>query len=79
LCFWFGSKGTENLGSAIDVLIIGYIDFTEIVTALYSAQTSLGREINPKTYSREEWRACLQKQELFNPKLFIMGAENGLG
>ena len=83
----FGSvaKGTENLGSDIDVLIIGYIDFTEIVTALYSAQTSLGREINPKIYSREEWRACLQKQELFiqeilnNPKLFIMGAENGLG
>lgn len=83
----FGSvaKGTENLGSDIDILIIGDIDFTEIVTTLYSAQTSLGREINPKIYSREEWRTCLQKQELFiqeilnNPKLFIMGAENGLG
>lgn len=87
VAFVFGSvaKGTENLGSDIDVLIIGDIDFTEIVTALYSAQTSLGREINPKIYSREEWRTCLQKQELFiqeilnNPKLFIMGAENGLG
>lgn len=83
----FGSvaKGTENLGSDIDVLVIGGIDFTEIVTALYAAQTSLGREINPKIYSREQWRACLQKQELFiqeilnNPKLFIMGAENDLG
>lgn len=83
----FGSvaKGTENLGSDIDVLVIGDIDFTEIVTALYSAQTSLGREINPKIYSREQWKASLQKQELFvqeilnNPKLFIMGAENDLG
>jgi len=83
----FGSvaKGTENLGSDIDVLVIGGIDFTEIVTALYSAQTSLGREINPKIYSREQWKASLQKQELFiqevlnNPKLFIMGAENDLG
>lgn len=87
VAFVFGSvaKGTENLGSDIDVLIIGDIDFTEIVTTLYSAQTSLGREINPKIYSREEWRTCLQKQELFiqeisnNPKLFIMGAENDLG
>ncbi len=79
----FGSvaKGTENLGSDIDVLIIGDIDFTEIVTALYSTQSSLGREINPKVYSREQWKTCLQKQDLFtqevlnNPKLFIMGTE----
>ena len=83
----FGSvaKGTENLGSDVDVLVIGDIDFTEIVTTLYSAQTTLGREINPKIYSREQWKASLQKQELFiqenlnNPKLFIMGAENDLG
>ena len=79
----FGSvaKGTENLGSDIDVLIIGDIDFTEIVTVLYSAQSSLGREINPKVYSREQWKTSLQKQDLFtqevlnNPKLFIMGTE----
>ena len=83
----FGSiaKGTENIGSDIDVLVIGDIDFTEIVTALYSAETSLGREINPKIYSRKQWEASLHKQELFiqevlnNPKLFIMGAENDLG
>jgi predicted nucleotidyltransferase len=83
VAFVFGSvaKGTENLGSDIDVLIIGDIDFTEIVTALYSAQSSLGREINPKIYSREQWKTCLQKQDLFtqevlnNPKLFIMGTE----
>ncbi|KTC68176.1 Nucleotidyltransferase domain protein [Legionella birminghamensis] len=87
VAFIFGSvaKGTENLGSDIDVLVIGDIDFTEIVTTLYSAQISLGREINPKIYSREQWNACLQKQELFiqeilnNPKLFIIGTENDLG
>lgn len=83
VAFVFGSvaKGTENLGSDIDVLIIGDIDFTEIVTVLYSAQSSLGREINPKVYSREQWKTSLQKQDLFtqeilnNPKLFIMGTE----
>ncbi|CAM2892368.1 nucleotidyltransferase domain-containing protein [Legionella anisa] len=87
VAFVFGSvaKGTENLGSDIDVLIIGEIDFTEVVAALYAAQTSLGREINPKIYSREQWKASLQKQDLFiqeilnNPKLFIMGALHDLG
>ena len=87
VAFVFGSvaKGTENLGSDIDVLVIGDIDFTEIVTALYPAQISLGREINPKIYSRELWKTSLQKQEPFiqeilnHPKLFIMGAENDLG
>src|SRR5580704_4839597 len=71
VAFIFGSvaKGTENLGSDIDVLIIGDIDFTEIVTALYSAQSSLGREINPKVYSREQWETCLQKQDLFTQEV----------
>ncbi|WP_233586449.1 nucleotidyltransferase domain-containing protein [Legionella sp. km772] len=87
VAFVFGSvaKGAENLGSDIDVLIIGEVDFTEAVEALYAAQASLGREINPKIYSREQWKASLQKQDLFiqevlnNPKLFIMGAEHDLG
>lgn len=87
VAFVFGSvaKGTENQGSDIDVLIIGEIDFTEVVVALYAAQTSLGREINPKIYSREQWKASIHKKDLFiqeilnNPKLFIMGAEYDLG
>lgn len=87
VAFVFGSvaKGTENLGSDIDVLIIGEVDFTEAVEALYAAQASLGREINPKIYSKEQWKASLQKQDLFiqevlnNPKLFIMGAEHDVG
>lgn len=86
VAFVFGSvaKGTENLGSDIDVLIIGDIDFTDIVIALYPAQTNLGREINPKVYTIEEWKTSLQKQDFFiqevlnNSKLFIMGAEDDL-
>lgn len=86
VAFVFGSvaKGTENLGSDIDVLVIGNIDFSDIVTALYSAQESLGREINPKLYSKKEWLSLLQKQEPFiqeilnHSKLFIMGNEHDL-
>jgi len=83
----FGSvaKGTESMGSDIDVLIIGDVDFTEVVTVLYTAQTNLGREINPKVYSRKQWNTCFQKQEFFieeilkNPKLFVIGTEHVLG
>lgn len=80
--FVFGSvaKNTENLGSDIDVLIIGELDFTEAVAALYPAQTNLGREINPKLYSQDQWEKCLKEKAAFiqeilsNPKLFIIGA-----
>ena len=66
VAFVFGSvaKGTENLGSDIDVLVIGDIDFTEIVTTLYPAQTSLGREINPKVYSKKQVR-CMMGRWLY--------------
>ncbi|MBI5447927.1 MAG: nucleotidyltransferase domain-containing protein [Gammaproteobacteria bacterium] len=82
----FGSvaKGSESLGSDIDVLIIGEIDFAEAVTALYSAQTSLGREINPKIYSKAQWKKCLGAGDAFiqeilnNPQLFIIGELNDI-
>lgn len=82
--FGFVAKGTENLGSDIDLLIIGDIDYTEVVTALYSAQSSLGREINPKLYSKTEWKKQLTKQDAFiqeilaNSKLFIIGNLNDI-
>jgi len=40
VAFVFGSvaKGTENLGSDIDVLVIGNIDFSDMVIVLYSVQ-----------------------------------------
>jgi len=41
----FGSvaKGTENLGSDIDILIIGELGYIDAVTALHSTQGILGR------------------------------------
>jgi predicted nucleotidyltransferase len=56
--FVFGSAGSgkENSGSDVDVLIIGELSFSDAVTALYSAQTSIGREINPKIYKKTEWK-----------------------
>ena len=86
VAFVFGSvaRGTENLRSDIDVLLIGETDFTEVVTAFYPAQTSLGREINPKIYSKSEWDKCFMEQDPFvqeilsNPIIFIIGELNDL-
>jgi predicted nucleotidyltransferase len=86
VAFVFGSmgSGTENRGSDVDVLIIGELSFIDAVTALYSAQASIGREINPKIYKKAEWKKLINNknafvQEILNkPKLFIIGTVNDL-
>ena len=85
--FVFGSmaSGKETAGSDIDLLIIGDVGFSEIVKAVYSAQEVLGREINPKVYSKKEWRKMLKDKDAFitevlkKPKLFITGSEDESG
>ena len=85
--FVFGSmaSGKEAAGSDVDLLIIGDVGFSEIAKAVYSAQEVLGREINPKVYSKEEWKQMQKDKDAFitevlkKPKLFIAGSEHELG
>ena len=85
--FVFGSmaSGKETAGSDVDLLVIGDVGFTEVVRAVYSAQEVLGREINPKVYSKKEWNQMLKNKDAFikevpgKPKLFIAGSEDELG
>lgn len=84
--FIFGSvaRGTENLGSDVDVLIIGEIRFSEAVEVLYPAQVIIKREINPKVYQKTEWKKLVNNKDSFalevlnNPKLFIIGELNDI-
>jgi predicted nucleotidyltransferase len=60
--FVFGSmaRGNEHEGSDVDVLIVGDVDFATVLNALYEAQNTLQREINPKVLSYDEWvEPCL--------------------
>ena len=83
VAFVFGSvaKGKEQDGSDIDVMIIGNISFFDAVKALHPSQISLGREINPKVYSNDDWNKEYVKNGAFftdvmeSPKLFIIGGE----
>ena len=84
--FVFGSTGSgkETIGSDVDVLIIGELGFKDAVAALYPAQASIGREINPKVYKKAEWKKLADNndafvQEILNkPKLFIIGTADDL-
>ena len=86
VAFVFGSmaNGTEKTRSDVDVMVIGSASFGEVVNALYDAQSILGREINPKVMTPQEWHAKQAEGNVFvhellrKPKLFIVGADNDL-
>ncbi|HEY4079322.1 MAG TPA: MarR family transcriptional regulator [Burkholderiaceae bacterium] len=83
--FVFGSmaQGRETGGSDIDVILIGDIGFARAVELLYPAQATLGREINPKVFSSDEFAAKAAtdpflKDVLAKPKIFLMGNDHDL-
>jgi predicted nucleotidyltransferase len=86
VAFVFGSmaRSTETSQSDVDVMVIGNASFGEVVNALYDAQTTLAREINPKLMTRAEWLSKQSEQNTFvkellsKPKLFVRGTENDL-
>lgn len=84
--FVFGSmaRASESEGSDVDLMLVGPLGFADAVQLLYSAQQSLGREINPKIYSAAEWRAALKAKNPFvteviaQPKIFLIGNHDEL-
>lgn len=87
LAFVFGSlaRGDENAGSDVDLLLVGTPSFAEVVKALYPAQQTLQREINPVVYSPPELAERIASGDPFirellaKPKLFVTGTEHDLG
>jgi predicted nucleotidyltransferase len=83
--FIFGSiaSGKETSSSDIDLMIIGNIGFSEAVSLFYPFQEILGREINPKIYSTDEWiqmkESAFIQEVLAKPKINVIGDGNGLG
>ncbi len=85
--FIFGSiaRAKESTDSDVDVMIIGSIGFADAIRALYEAQTTVGREINPKVLTPSEWVEGVRRQEPFlidvmgKPKIFLIGNDHDLG
>ena len=85
--FIYGSLASEKetTGSDIDLMIIGDISFSQVVSLLYPVQKSLGREINPKIYSRKVWvqlktsKNAFVNELLLKPGMDVIGDNHGLG
>jgi uncharacterized protein len=84
LAFVYGSvaRSRETEHSDVDLMIIGRVDFDEVVESLAGAEKTLNREINPTVYSIREFgkkvRRNFLKTVLADKKLFIIGDEDDL-
>jgi len=84
--FIYGSvaRGTEKADSDVDVIVVGDIPFSDVVSALSHAQDTIGREINPTVYPPGEFRAKLLKKNHFiktilaGEKIYLIGDDHEL-
>jgi len=60
-------------------MIIGDVGFAEAVSAIYSVQETLGREVNPKIYRKEEWMQMLNNEEAFIKEVSAKSILNVIG
>jgi hypothetical protein len=65
-------------------MVVGEVTFSEVVSALVTAQEALAREINPCVYPVSEFAAKLKQGHHFikgvaaGEKVFVIGGENEL-
>jgi predicted nucleotidyltransferase len=85
LAFVFGSVagGLETAGSDVDVMLIGDLGFREAVELLHPCQATLGREVNPKLFSKREFTDKAASEPflidvLAKPKIFLIGNAHDL-
>jgi predicted nucleotidyltransferase len=85
VAFVFGSvaQGRETAGSDVDVMLIGSLSFKDAVAQLHPTQAMIGREVNPKVFTPDEFTAKVKKEPflvdvLAKPKLFLIGNDHDL-
>lgn len=86
VAFIYGSiaRNNEHRDSDVDVLVVGKVTFSEIVSSLQEAQQTIAREINPTVYPLEEFRSKLAEGHHFlstvlkGPMLFLIGDKHEL-
>jgi predicted nucleotidyltransferase len=86
VAFIYGSvaRQEERSGSDVDLMVIGKVPFSELVSALRPAQETLNREINPTVFPVAEFRSKLAGGSHFlrtvmkDKKVFILGNQSEL-
>ncbi|MCX4191022.1 nucleotidyltransferase domain-containing protein [Methylophaga sp. OBS1] len=81
VAFVFGSMASGEAGvhSDIDLCVVGEVSFAELVKAVYPCQQTLGREINPKTFTLSEWQQSKKKNTVFLQELLHKPVINVIG
>lgn len=78
------ARSEEHRESDVDLLIVGKVTFTEIVSSLSEAQKTIGREINPTVYPPAEFRSKVAAGYHFlnavlkGPLFFLIGDKHEL-
>lgn len=86
VAFVYGSvaRSEPKSGSDIDLLVVGSVSFGAVAETLSSAQSRLGREVNPTVYDSADFRRRLTTKDHFvtevasGPKLFVIGSDHEL-
>jgi predicted nucleotidyltransferase len=84
LAFVYGSvaKSREREQSDVDLMIVGNVEFDQVVEKIHDAEKILNREINPTVYSIREFTMKLRgnflKNVLSEKKLYIIGDDDDL-
>jgi predicted nucleotidyltransferase len=86
VAFIYGSfaRSEEHRDSDVDVLVVGKVTFSEIVSLLSEAQKTIGREINPTVYPPAEFRSKVVSGHHFlntvlrGPMFFLVGDKREL-
>ena len=86
IAFIYGSvaRQAETANSDVDLMVMGNVLFSDVVSALGSMQKMLAREINPTVFSVSEFRSKLKSGNHFlrnimkEKKLFVIGTEHDL-
>jgi len=84
VAFIYGSvaRTEQRSSSDVDLMVVGDVSFGGVVSALETAQKTLGREINPTVYSAAEFRSKIKARHHFltsvqnSEKVFVIGDEH---
>lgn len=85
VAFLYGSvaRGKEGAASDIDLMVIAQaLDYAALYEALQTAETALGRRVNPTLMTRTEWRRKRRDADSFaariasQPRLFLIGSDD---
>lgn len=82
--FIYGSiaSGEDRSRSDVDVMLIGSVDYTEAINALFELDLRIGRAINPKIYKTSEFKQKIAQENSFikdvlsHKKQFLIGEEH---